>query len=74
VLLWLGLARLFSYYLQNLGRFTWTYGSLGGIVITLLFFYLSAAIFIFGAEINGARRRTLAERLRAQRRQEARSG
>lgn len=74
VLLWLGLARLFSYYLQNLGRFTWTYGSLGGIVITLLFFYLSAAIFIFGAEINGARRRTLAERLRARRRQEAGSG
>ena len=57
VVLWLILASLFSLYLQNLGRFSVTYGSLGGIVITLMFFYLSAMIFIFGAEINSARRR-----------------
>jgi membrane protein len=67
VLLWLILASLFSIYLQNLGRFSVTYGSLGGIVATLLFFYLSALIFIFGAEINSARRRAEAERLRAER-------
>lgn len=64
VVLWIGLARLFSFYLQNLGRFTWTYGSLGGIIITLLFFYLSALIFVFGAEINSASRRTKARLLR----------
>jgi membrane protein len=76
VLLWLILASLFSIYLQNLGRFSVTYGSLGGIVITLMFFYLSAVIFIFGAEINSARRRAEAERLRAERaaEREARSG
>jgi membrane protein len=67
VVLWLALASLFSFYLRNLGRFSVTYGSLGGIVITLLFFYLSAVIFIFGAEINSARRRAEAARLRAQR-------
>ncbi|MGH6898068.1 MAG: YihY/virulence factor BrkB family protein [Geminicoccaceae bacterium] len=67
VLLWLILASLFSLYLQNLGRFSVTYGSLGGIVITLMFFYISALIFIFGAEINSARRRAEAERLRAER-------
>jgi len=67
VLLWLILASLFSLYLQNLGRFSVTYGSLGGIVITLMFFYVSALIFIFGAEINSARRRAEAERLRAER-------
>lgn len=76
ILLWLSLASLFSIYLQNLGRFSVTYGSLGGIVITLMFFYLSAVIFIFGAEINSARRRAEAERLRAERaaEREARSG
>jgi membrane protein len=76
ILLWLILASLFSIYLQNLGRFSVTYGSLGGIVITLMFFYLSAVIFIFGAEINSARRRAEAERLRAERaaEREARSG
>lgn len=67
VVLWLVLARLFSFYLQNLGRFSFTYGSLGGIVLSLMFFYLSAVIFIFGAEINSARRRAEAARLRAER-------
>ena len=67
VILWVILAGLFSWYLQNLGRFSVTYGSLGGIVVTLLFFYVSATIFIFGAEINSARRRAEAARLRAER-------
>ena len=67
VVTWLITASLFSLYLQNLGRFSVTYGSLGGIVVTLTFFYLSAAIFIFGAEVNGAWRRDVAARLRAQR-------
>jgi membrane protein len=67
VVLWVALASLFSWYLQNLGRFSLTYGSLGGIVITLLFFYVSALIFIFGAELNSARRRAEAARLRAER-------
>jgi membrane protein len=67
VVAWLITASLFSLYLQNLGSFSVTYGSLGGIVVTLMFFYLSAAIFIFGAEVNGAWRRDVAARLRAQR-------
>jgi membrane protein len=67
VVLWVTVASLFSWYLQNLGRFSVTYGSLGGIVVTLLFFYVSAIIFIFGAEINSARRRAEAARLRAER-------
>ncbi len=69
VVLWLVLASLFSFYLQNLGRFSLTYGSLGGIVITLMFFYISALIFIFGAELNSARRRSEAARLREERAQ-----
>ena len=67
ILLWMLLASLFSLYLQNLARFSVTYGSLGGIVLTLMFFYISGLIFIFGAEINSARRRTEAARLRAER-------
>jgi membrane protein len=67
VVLWVALASLFSLYLRNLGRFSLTYGSLGGIVISLMFFYVSALIFVFGAEINSARRRAEAARLRAER-------
>jgi len=52
--LWLGGAAGFSLYVENLGTYDVTYGSLGGIVLSLLFFYVSAVIFGFGAEMNAA--------------------
>ena len=52
--LWLTFASLFSLYVANLGNYGATYGSLGGVIITLLFFYISAVLFIFGAELNAA--------------------
>jgi len=63
VIIWIVSAGLYSWYLINLGRFTVTYGSLGGIVATLLFFYITALIFIFGAEVNAAARRHRAKDL-----------
>jgi len=51
-LLWLIMASLFSWYIGHLADYSAFYGSLGGVAITLMFFYLSAIIFIFGAEIN----------------------
>jgi membrane protein len=57
VLLWVASAKIYSLYLQNLGRYTVTYGSLGGIVLTLFFFYISAIVFILGAQLGGAIRR-----------------
>lgn len=54
-LLWMLLATLFSYYLENFGNYNVTYGSLGGVVITLLFLQFSAMIFLLGAEVNGVR-------------------
>lgn len=57
VVIWLVLGSLYSWYLQNLGRFTVTYGSLGGIIATLVFFYITALILIYGAEVNAATRR-----------------
>ena len=50
--LWLIMASLFSWYIGNLADYSAFYGSLGGVAITLMFFYVSAVIFIFGAEIN----------------------
>ncbi|MDP6705616.1 MAG: YihY/virulence factor BrkB family protein [Alphaproteobacteria bacterium] len=52
--LWLATAIAFSYYVSHFGSYTVTYGSLAGIILTLLFFYLLAVIFIFGAEFNAA--------------------
>lgn len=42
----------FSVYLANFGHYNVTYGSLGSIVIALIFFYMSAILFIFGAYLN----------------------
>jgi len=53
---WLVLATLYSYFLTNVGDFTLVYGSLSGIIISMLFFFFSALIFIFGAELNAAGR------------------
>lgn len=50
--LWIIAASLFSTYLKNFDQVNIIYGSLGGIIAFLLFFYLTAMIFIFGAEYN----------------------
>jgi membrane protein len=52
--LWLIGASAFSWYVGHLADYAAFYGSLGGVAITLMFFYISAILFIFGAEINAA--------------------
>jgi len=52
--LWLAAASGFSQYLKYSADYSVTYGSLGGIVIALIFFYVMGAIFILGAEFNAA--------------------
>ncbi|HEV2673639.1 MAG TPA: YihY/virulence factor BrkB family protein [Aliidongia sp.] len=51
-LLWLATAALFSVYVDHFASYSVTYGSLGGVIMTLMFFYISAIIFAFGAELN----------------------
>ncbi len=54
---WLAVSTGLSIYLSFAGHYDSTYGALGGVVITLLFFYSAAAVFIFGAELNDAYRK-----------------
>lgn len=49
---WLGVSMLFSMYLRNFDQVNLIYGSLGGIIISLLYFYVVNMILIFGAEFN----------------------
>ena len=51
-LLWLAGASLFSVYLAFAPSYTVTYGAFAGVIVTLLFFYLTGAVVIFGAEVN----------------------
>jgi membrane protein len=53
VVLWLGFAALLSWTLRSAVQLTPIYGSFAGVVATLIFFYVSAATIIFGAEVNG---------------------
>jgi membrane protein len=51
--LWLIGSLLFAYYVRNFGAsYGETYGALGGVVIMLLWLYLSAYVVMLGAEIN----------------------
>lgn len=49
---WLAAAYLFTLYLSNFHQVNLIYGSLGGIIAALIFFYICNIIFIFGAEFN----------------------
>ncbi len=49
---WMILASLFSVYLAYFGKYAVTYGSLGGIIITLLFLQFSSLVILFGAAYN----------------------
>src|SRR5688572_18122335 len=56
-LLWIAAAVLLSFALRSAGKLMLIYGSLAGIVATMVFLYVSAATLIFGAEVNSALRR-----------------
>ena len=49
---WLAASQLFAYYVNNFGNFSRTYGSLGGIIVFLVWLYISSSIVLLGAEIN----------------------
>jgi membrane protein len=52
VLLWFLSASLLSSYLNHFQQLSLIYGSLGGMIISLLFFYIINLILIYGAEFN----------------------
>jgi membrane protein len=61
-LLWVAMAVGFSIYLTFTPTYTVTYGTLAGVIITLMFFYFTGAAIIYGAEVNAALNRIGTER------------
>jgi membrane protein len=51
---WLLVSLLFQLYINNFGNYSKTYGSLGGMIILLIWLYVSSIIIILGGEINAA--------------------
>ena len=58
--LWLAASGLFSFYVSNFGSYNATYGSLGAVIVLLLWLYLSAMAVIVGACINAEAERQTA--------------
>jgi membrane protein len=52
--LWLVGSAAFALYASNFGSYDETYGSLGGVVVLLLWLYITALVVVLGAEINAA--------------------
>ncbi|OQR53532.1 YihY/virulence factor BrkB family protein [Bacillus sp. CDB3] len=49
---WILVSYSFAYYVDNFTNYANTYGSLGGIIILMLWFYLTAWFILIGGEIN----------------------
>jgi membrane protein len=52
VVLWIAASLGFSVYVQHFGSFDVSYGALGGVIVLLLWMWLSALSVVLGAEIN----------------------
>ena len=51
-LLWIVGSVLFSLYVNNFGNYNKTYGTIAGVVVLMLWLYLTSYIVLLGAEIN----------------------
>ena len=51
---WVLASMLFSYYVNNFRNYSIMYGSIGGIIILLVWLYLSSVIILLGGEINAS--------------------
>jgi membrane protein len=49
---WIIVSLAFSYYVGNFANYSATYGSIGGIIVLMIWFYLTGMIIILGGELN----------------------
>lgn len=52
VIVWLAASIGFSFYVSNYVNLNAIYGGLGAIIVLLLYIFISAAVLLFGAEVN----------------------
>jgi membrane protein len=50
-ILWIGVTMIFRLYVDNFGNFSRTYGTIGGIIVMLMWMYLSMIVVLSGGEL-----------------------
>lgn len=53
LLAWMGLSWLYALYVENFADYSLLYGSIGAVIVLLVWLYLSSIVLIMGAEVNG---------------------
>lgn len=52
VSMWIIVSALFSFYVEHMSKYSLLFGSIGAIIVLLLWLYIAAVILLMGAEIN----------------------
>ena len=50
---WMALSVLYSLYVENFADYSLLYGSIGTVIVLMIWLYMSATVLIMGAELNG---------------------
>ncbi len=54
LVIWMVVSIGFSFYVENFANYSVIYGTLGAVIVLLMWLYMTAMIFIMGAELNAA--------------------
>jgi len=52
IMVWIVASALFGFYVSNFGSYDKTYGTLGGLIVLLLWFWISNLAILFGHQLN----------------------
>jgi membrane protein len=59
IVVWLVASAAFAFYVANFGSYNKTYGALGGVIVFLVWLWLTNVAILLGAELNAEHERTL---------------
>jgi membrane protein len=59
IVVWIIASALFAFYVANFGSYDKTYGTLGGMIALLVWFWISNLAILFGHQLNAERERSL---------------
>jgi membrane protein len=59
IVVWAIASALFAFYVANFGSYDKTYGTLGGLVVLLIWFWITNLAILFGHQLNAERERSL---------------